>query len=180
MSSNCIFFLGSVPRKTSRGPFWKTKPEVPWFHGFMTYLSVHSMKPRNLSTCFCGFISYIHLPYLILLSSNEVDEKMKSRNYGFVGSWFRPHRHWVTEMTIGFMVSWFRPPPSLGPQNDCRFRGFMVSPTLSLDHRNDYRFHGFVVSWFRGFAHSHLLVIKMIIGFTVSWFRCFIRSHLLK
>ena len=50
----------------------------------------------------------------------------------------------------------------------------MVSPTLSLGHRNDYRFHGFVVSWFCGFAHPHLLVIKMTVGFAVSWFSCFI------
>ena len=49
----------------------------------------------------------------------------------------------------------------------------MVSPTLSLGHRYVYRFHGFVVSWFRGFAHSNILVIKMTVGFTVSWFLYF-------
>ena len=31
-----------------------------------------------------------------------------------------------------------------------------------------------MVSWFRGSAHSHILVIKMTVGFAVSWFSCFI------
>ena len=53
---------------------------------------------------------------------------------------------------------WARPSSS---KVGTELQGFMVSPTLSLGHRNDYRFHSFVVSWFRGFAHSHLLVIKM-------------------
>ena len=65
---SCRFFsselilkmVGSVPRRTSQDTFWKTKPEVSWLHGFVAYLSVHFMKPRNLSTWFHGFMTYLH------------------------------------------------------------------------------------------------------------------------
>ena len=96
--------------------------------GFMTNLSVHSMKPRNMVSWFRGFMV----------------------------SWFHPIHLWDIEKPSGFMVSWFRgfmvsSNPSLDDEKPIGFmvswfHGFIQSISGTLRRRQ--------VAWFRGFMVS--------------------------
>ena len=74
--------------------------------GFMTNLSVHSMKPRNMVSWFRGFmVSWFHPIHL--WDIEKTSGFMVSWFRGFVVSWFHPIHLWDIEKTSGCMVSWF-------------------------------------------------------------------------
>ena len=140
--------------------------------GFMTYLSVHSMKPRNLSTWFHGFDHSI---------SGTLKWRQVSWFHGFMVSWFRPLHLWMTRSLQvswfhGFVVSWFRPLRlwMARSRQVSWFRPLHVqSISGTLKRRQVSWFRGFVVSWFHPI---HLWDIEKMSGFMVSWFRGFVVS----
>ena len=101
-------FLGSVPRKSNRGPFLKTKPEVSWF--LVSWL-ISPCTPWNQETCQHGFM----VSWLIYIGGQ------RETYVGFMVSCTQSLGHRNDDRFHGFVdfISWH--------WNDDRFHGFVHS-----------------------------------------------------
>ena len=74
--------LGSVPRKTSLGPFWKMKPEVSWFHDFSLRALHETKKPVNMVSWYHDLSPSVDSS----VSRNPKSERNRIRNFAVVDS----------------------------------------------------------------------------------------------
>ena len=86
--------------------------------GFMTNLSVHSMKPRNMVSWFRGFMVSWFRGFIQSISGTSRSRQV-SWFRGFVVSWFHPIHLWDIEKTSGFVISTMKPAMQRGGSPSC-------------------------------------------------------------